>query len=76
VRIIAAKTLVFCLAGLVLLATVDPAQARKPKKIVPPRVGCAADPNNVCVGDRKIGYDPDPFIRSQILRHWSLGYPD
>jgi hypothetical protein len=25
-------------------------------------------------GDRMIGWDPDPFIRGELLRHHSLGY--
>jgi hypothetical protein len=25
-------------------------------------------------GDRMIGWDPDPFIRGELLRHYSLGY--
>ena len=32
------------------------------------------DSGEVRAGDRVIGHDPDPFIRGEILRHYSLGY--
>ena len=36
--------------------------------------GAATDSNDVRVGDRVIGRDPDPFIRGEISRHYGLGY--
>jgi hypothetical protein len=30
--------------------------------------------DEVRAGDRVIGHDPDPFIRGEILRHYSLGH--
>jgi hypothetical protein len=33
-----------------------------------------ADSGEVRAGERVIGQDPDPFIRGEILRHYSLGF--
>jgi hypothetical protein len=35
-----------------------------------------ASPNGVMTGNRRIGSDPDPFIRGEILRHSDSGWPD
>jgi hypothetical protein len=45
----------------------------------PPPVYYTGDPvlcayGDIVSGDRVIGRDPDPFIRGEILRHYSLGY--
>jgi hypothetical protein len=39
-----------------------------------PRV--CVGPTDVAAGDRIIGRDPDPFIRSQLLRAYNSGWPD
>jgi hypothetical protein len=39
-----------------------------------PRV--CVQPTDVVAGNRIIGRDPDPFIRSQLLRAYNSGYPD
>ena len=39
-----------------------------------PRV--APQPNEVTTGNRRIGRDPDPFIRGEILRHYNSTWPD
>lgn len=39
-----------------------------------PRV--APQPNEVMTGNRRIGRDPDPFIRGEILRHYNSSWPD
>jgi hypothetical protein len=45
-----------------------------------PRLGFGprvpASPNGVMSGNRRIGNDPDPFIRGEILRHSDSGWPD
>jgi hypothetical protein len=33
-------------------------------------------PGDVLTGGRVIGADPDPFIRSQLLRDYDSGSPD
>jgi hypothetical protein len=33
------------------------------------------DPDNVVIGGKVVGRDPDPFIRSQILRGYELSSP-
>ena len=45
----------------------------------PPPAYYTGDPvlcayGDIVSGDRVIGRDPDPFIRGEILRHYSLGY--
>ena len=40
----------------------------------PPPAYYNGDPNDIVSGDRVIGRDPDPFIRGEILRNYSLGY--
>lgn len=36
----------------------------------------APHPNEVMTGNRRIGRDPDPFIRGEILRHYNSSWPD
>jgi hypothetical protein len=58
--------LITCLA-LVSVLTAEAAYAQSKR---------APTPDDVRAGERVIGRDPDPFIRGEILRHWSLGWPD
>jgi len=64
------------LAALVAFAapiTLDAASAQTKTYQAPPKPRPAAPPGNVRPGR---GYDPDPFIQGEILRHRNSGWPD
>ena len=39
-------------------------------------IAYAADCDAVVSGRKRIGCDPDPRIRNEILRHYDFGWPD
>jgi hypothetical protein len=55
------------------IVTVDAASAQTKKTYQAPKPRTSPPPSNVRPGK---GYDPDPFIAGEILRHRNSGWPD
>jgi hypothetical protein len=53
--------------------TLDAASAQTKRYQAPSKPRSPAPPSNVRPGK---GYDPDPFIQGEILRHRNSGWPD
>jgi hypothetical protein len=71
VKILVATMLVAS-AAFAALVSVDPASAQT-KTYQAPKPRPQQPPSNVRPGK---GYDPDPFIKGEILRHRNSGWPD
>jgi len=42
----------------------------------PPQAPDGAASDDVIAGNKRIGRDPDPWIRNEMLRHFHSGWPD
>ena len=67
-----ATTMLVASFAFAALVTVDAANAQR-KTYQAPKPRPPAPPSNVRPGK---GYDPDPFIQGEILRHRNSGWPD
>jgi hypothetical protein len=65
-------TMLVASVALAATVTVDAASAQR-KTYQAPKPRPPAPPSNVRPGK---GYDPDPFIQGEILRHRNSGWPD
>jgi hypothetical protein len=64
-----------CLAAMAVILAASPALAQSSRKAQGPLPAYRASPDAVYSGDRRIGTDPDPNIRFELMReqNWRKG---
>jgi Spy/CpxP family protein refolding chaperone len=62
--------------ALALTATTASFAQSAPQRQHPSQAQGGAASDDVMAGNKRIGRDPDPWIRNELLRHYHSGWPD